>query len=445
MRFRLPLAARNPLAVAGIAIATAMAVLLAVLLLLQAAGYLTNPYLGLLVFVTIPAVFVLGLLLIPLGAWRARRVRATTGVTPEWPVIDLRDPRQRTAALAVVVLTIVNLVIVSMAAYGGVHYMESAAFCGQVCHTPMEPQAVAHLAWPHAEVACAQCHIGPGPGAFLDAKMAGTRQLVRVMTGTVPRPIPPPARLIQSAEVTCAQCHSTTTRRGGIVRVIREFGSDEANSEISTTLELHVGGPDGPGIHRHIGLEIEYVPGGSPTDEIPLVRARWPDGTVREYVAAGVTPDQVASPTRHRMTCTDCHNRPAHTFSPTPQRAVDRALADGRIPRDLPFVRREAVAAVAAEYPDRATANDAIAGRLEAFYGARPEAPDAGLVARAVSGVQQVWSDNVFPSMRVTWGTYPSHLGHVDSPGCFRCHTDTHTAGDGSVIRQDCALCHTFR
>jgi hypothetical protein len=46
--------------------------------------------------------------------------------------------------------------------------------------------------------------------------------------------------------------------------------------------------------------------------------------------------------------------------------------------------------------------------------------------------------------MKVAWGTYRNYLGHVDAPGCFRCHDDEHKAADGSVIRQDCELCHTL-
>ena len=138
----------------------------------------------------------------------------------------------------------------------------------------------------------------------------------------------------------------------------------------------------------------------------------------------------------------DCHNRPAHTFEPTPERAVDTAIAQGCIPRELPFARREAVAAVSEEYADRAAALEAIAKRLRDFYG--PPGSDGRLVARAVTATQYVWARNVFPAMRVTWGTYPSNLGHVNAPGCFRCHDDTHTVkGDPEKkIRQDCALCH---
>jgi len=44
--------------------------------------------------------------------------------------------------------------------------------------------------------------------------------------------------------------------------------------------------------------------------------------------------------------------------------------------------------------------------------------------------------------MKITWGTYPNHLGHIDSPGCFRCHDDGHVAAGGAKITQDCNACH---
>ena len=199
------------------AIATAAAVVFMALFGLEVFGYLTNPYLGLLIFVTVPAVFLFGLVLVPAGAWWAARRRARGLAPPAWPVIDLRDGRQRGILAGVFALTIVNLLIVSMGAYGGVHYMESEAFCGQVCHV-MEPQAVAHKAWPHANVACTQCHVGPGTGAYLEGKLAGTRQLFHVLTDDVPRLVPPPQRLIQSAAITCAQCHSPSARAGDQLR-----------------------------------------------------------------------------------------------------------------------------------------------------------------------------------------------------------------------------------
>jgi NapC/NirT cytochrome c family, N-terminal region len=439
-RFRLPRSVKNPLSTVGAAIATAMAALFVALFVLQLLGYLTNPYIGLLVFVAVPIVFVGGLLLIPLGAAReARRLRRQPDAAPAWPVIDLRQPLHRHVFVAVLVLTFVNLVILSMAAYGGVHYMETTSFCGQVCHTTMQPQFVAHQAWPHARVACTQCHVGPGAEAFVAAKAAGTRQLLQVLTNNVPKPVPPPRELIQPALTTCGQCHSGLAHDRDEVRVVRDYGDDEANSETQTTLRMHVGGRSG-GIHRHLALAIEFPAREADQDSIRYVRVRYPGGMEREF-RSGNHGGEVGE--RRRMDCLDCHNRPAHTFSYTPQRAVDRAIAAGQIPRELPFVRREAVAAVNRPHADSAAALEAIATSLREFYASRPDT-DSRIVQRAIAGVQDVWVQNVFPAMNVTWRTYRNNLGHVDTPGCFRCHDDNHKAADGAVIKQDCELCHTI-
>jgi hypothetical protein len=162
---------------------------------------------------------------------------------------------------------------------------------------------------------------------------------------------------------------------------------------------------------------------------------------VREYTIKGSPSEAFAQTPRRRMDCTDCHNRPAHTFEFTAERAVNNAMAQGKIPRELPFIRREALAAVTPEYADRDAALTAIASRLREHYRGL-KSVDSQLVDRAVAGTQGVWASNVFPAMKVTWGTYPNHLGHLDTPGCFRCHDDEHTSKDGRVIRQDCGLCH---
>ncbi len=423
------------------AIATATAVVFLALLALEFLGALTNPYSGLILFVAVPAGFIAGLLLVPIGAmWSARRRRLHPDAA-EWPVIDLGDRRQRTVLFSVVTLTFVNVVIVSSAAYGGMHYMERREFCGQVCHTTMEPEFVSQEAWPHAKVACVGCHVGPGVGPLIESKLAGTRQLYHLITNQVPRPVPVPVRSLGDTAVTCEGCHWRGRETGDLTRVVRDFGNDEANSENVTTLRLHVGS-GGPGIHRHLNLDIEYVATDASRAEIPVVRVRDAGGATREYTADGVTAEQIAGGVRRRMDCTDCHNRPAHTMFFTAERAVDAAVAQGRIPRELPFVRREAVAAVTADYADRAAALEAIAARLTGFYTSR--GVDRGLVDRAVAGTRDIWTHNVFPAMKVTWGTYPNHLGHVDTPGCFRCHDDGHKTPEGQVITQDCESCHAI-
>ena len=441
---------RHPVTLVGAAITTVAAAVFLVLLLLDFLGYFHNPYFGVLLFVAIPAAFVLGLLLIPLGAGlAARRRRHSPGASEaDWPVFDLTIPRQRKIIAIVVVLTAINLVLLSVASYGAVHYMETSEFCGRVCHTTMEPQYVAHQSGPHARVPCVACHVGSGAGALVESKLAGTRQLWQIATGNVPRPVPSPVHSMRPARETCEQCHWPEKLHGDEVRVFREYADDEQNTETVTTLKLFVGGGSaalgiGTGIHWHMNLdnEIEYVTTDPKRAVIPYVRLRARDGTVREYTIPGTTPEQLANGERRRMDCMDCHSRPAHTLSPTRERALNEAIGLGRIPRELPFVRREALAAITPEYADKQAALQAIATRLREHYRKYPSV-DAAAVERAIAGTQDLWAKNVFPGMKVTWGTYPNHISHMDTPGCFRCHDDEHATKDGRVIKQDCEMCH---
>jgi hypothetical protein len=446
----MPAGLRHPVALVGIALALAMAVLFVVLFLFEAFGFVNSPYFGLLLFVAVPAGFVLGLLLIPLGLRldARRRQRDPHAPPTDWPVVDLRIARQRRIIAVVVLLTVVNLVVLSMASYGAVHYMETSEFCGQVCHTTMEPQFAAHQSGPHTRVVCVECHVGPGVGALVESKLAGTRQLWQVARRNVPKPISLPVKTMRPARDTCEGCHWPEKFHGDEVKTIREYAEDEKNTETVTPLTVHVGGGSatlgvGTGIHWHMNLDnvVEYVTTDAKRETIPYVRLRDRNGTVREYVVDGTTPEKLAAGERRRMDCMDCHNRPAHTFAFTPERAVNDAMAQGRIPRDLPFVRREALAAVTEEYPDRRAGLERIAARLRDHYRTQSSV-DSRLVEHAIAGTQDVWARNVFPAMNVKWGTYPNHLGHIDTPGCFRCHDDEHKSKDGRVIRQDCALCH---
>ena len=133
--------------------------------------------------------------------------------------------------------------------------------------------------------------------------------------------------------------------------------------------------------------------------------------------------------------CVGCHNQPGHAIAATPERAVNEMMAAGSIPAAVPFVHREAVKALKAG--NSATLRD--------FY--QRERPDVfaaqrSAIEQAVSAVDDFYGRTVFPAMNVTFGTYPNNIGHVDSPGCFRCHDDDHKTTDGRKIGQDCETCH---
>ena len=98
-------------------------------------------------------------------------------------------------------------------------------------------------------------------------------------------------------------------------------------------------------------------------------------------------------------------------------------------------------------YPSEAVALREISSSLGNFYQTRePQAPaeQGQEVTKAVSAVQEIYRRNVFPEMNVRFGTYANNIGHIDFPGCFRCHDDNHKSRDGKKIAQDCDTCHAI-
>ena len=262
----------HPVAAFGTALTTLSAVLFVLLFIVESVGILENPYLGLLTFVLLPALFVLGLLLIPTGVWLARR-RARQGKAPfAWPSLDLRDTRVRGWVLLLAIATVVNTLLVTAAGVEAIHYMDSPVFCGQVCHTQMDPHYVQWQRGPaHTKVACASCHIGTGAQGFVMAKTRGTAQLIQVITGKYPTPVPSPIEYRPPTDQTCGKCHGATRWTGERRRLFTDIGDDQANTPTQTLLTLLVGGtrPDGSasGFHWHAstGVEIDYIA----TDEQP--------------------------------------------------------------------------------------------------------------------------------------------------------------------------------
>lgn len=452
MRPAFAAALRNPISRIGIALTTASALLFLFLHLIHLFGFLENPYTGILVFVLLPALLLVGLLIIPAGLWLERR-RTRAGIpAPAWPRIDLNDPTQRHTFLIVAALTLANVVILSIASYGAVEYSESQQFCGQACHAVMEPEFVAHQNGVHGRVACVACHVGPGAGGFFTAKLNGTRQLALAVTGSYRRPIPTPLEQIPDVRTSCEQCHFPDRFVGDKTKVLFEHADDEANTQTRATVRLHVGGSisgtgSGTGIHWHMNRAnaIEYVALDDKREQIAYVRAATPDGTVREYFAQGKTQADLAGRPRRRMDCLDCHSRPAHQFGSTPERAVDAALGEGQINVKIPFIRREAVRVLSAEYVSQDVALREIDRTVrQAMNTGAPRAYDEADLRRAIAVTQSIYRRNVFPSMKVGWGTYANQIGHTVSTGCFRCHDEGHKTTDGVAIRQECELCHTI-
>jgi hypothetical protein len=358
-----------------------------------------NPYIGIIVFVVIPAFFVLGLLLMPLGFVLASR--RPGGYRKLVERLSYSRPQVARLGWAIAFATLANGGILTAAAYHGVAVMDSPQFCGETCHSAMQPQYIQYRTSPHARVACVSCHIGNGAESFVRYKVSGVRQLIRLTRNTYQRPIPPAMDRVRPAREICEECHSPQKVQGDKLKIIRHYGDDEKSTEKTTVLLVKIGSK----IHKaHVGRDIEYTGDKPDPQTIATVTV---DG--KTYTAQDASPE----PVKRKMDCMDCHNRSGHDFE-TPEVAVDRAIAEGRLDRSRPFARRDAVAALQGKSP----------------VGQQPVA------------VQQIYAANVYPSINITWGTYPNNIGHTAFQGCFRCHDGAHLTKSGDAITQDCSACH---
>ncbi|MGD0547076.1 MAG: NapC/NirT family cytochrome c [Terracidiphilus sp.] len=451
----------NPISLAGGAVTTASGVTMIGYWLVELFGRPNdNPYLGIIFFLLLPAVFIVGLLLIPVGVYLRRIKLQKAGQIPaEFPKVDFNDKIFRHGIDIVLVATIVNLLVVSVASYRGAAYMDSPQFCGQSCHV-MHPEYTAYKISAHSHVACVDCHIGSGAGAYVSAKVNGTKQLIEVsfhplaslapkLIPDYPTPIESPVRSLRPAREICEGCHTPARFIGEKLLVKSSFADDEKNTETQSVVVLHLGGRDSlshlTGIHGvHLG-HIEYVATDPTRTAIPWVQKRNQDGsdTVFTTLPAGSGPPQGE---RRVMDCIDCHNRAAHTFV-TAEEALNRAMAEGAVSPDLPWVHKKGLELLKANYASEDEARAKIPAALEAFY--RSEHPEVlpakdALIKAAGEQLVALYSQNVFPFMKVTWGTHPNHIGHMSYPGCWRCHDGSHAAKDGTAITQDCSACHNL-
>jgi nitrate/TMAO reductase-like tetraheme cytochrome c subunit len=397
-------------------------------------GPVSNPYIGLLIFIAIPFVFFTGLILIPIGIALAKR-RVTTNLDE----IEDRRTAWRRAGIFFGVMTVANVVIASQLSYRAVEHMDTVQFCGQTCHV-MKPEFTAHAAMPpHQALACSECHIAPGATGWLKAKMNGTTQLMAVVFNNYPQPIESAMednKLVSSAD-TCEQCHKRDTPIGPRLHVIASYKDDQANTRTQTVLLMHI-----DAIHRaHLapGVSIRYAVTDKKRQTIPWIEYKNTQSSAsRTYLATGTTAESVRSLPAFEMQCVDCHNRAAHAFE-LPDRAVNRAMASGQIDASLPFVKKESVALLKASYAKK------LPDALSAFY--LQQHPDVAAkqsaeIHAAGLALTAIYQRNIFSDLKVTWGTYLNNLGHTDAPGCFRCHDEAHLATDKKAISQDCGLCH---
>lgn len=436
---------RNWISWCGLVLAAAAAFAFLLLVAIDTISAHRNPYVGILAFVVAPGFFISGIGLALIGAFfeRRRERRAAQVARPRVITIDLSRPRDRRILFVFVAASVAFLFITALGSYQTYQYTESVGFCGQKCHVPMEPEFVTAAHAAHANLECVACHVGPGPGAYVKAKLNGTKQLVMTMANTFPRPIYVTKKNPRPTQLICEECHWPQRYVGNVDRTYQHYLSDEKNTPYAVRLLLNVGGGDptnGPpgGIHFHMNIanKIEYIATDEQLTTIPWVRMTDAKGVVTEYRTDDFKDDPSAHEIR-RMDCMDCHSRPAHNVH-TPNEAVDLALATGRLDPKIPWVKAKVVAALVKPYNTKAEAEDGITASLREAY------PNSTQANPIIAETKAIYRANFFPEMKTDWRTHPDFIGHKTWNGCFRCHDGKHTTADskGSIQASDCRSCH---
>ena len=441
---------RNWISRIGVVIVTTATVLWLFLLPASVRGQFQHPYLGILAFLILPGVFFLGLILIPAGIFLHIRGERRLGRYPiTYNPLTLRTPELRQLGMFIGITTLLNIAIGSQLMYRAVTYMDSVTFCGQTCHTVMQPEYTAYQDSPHSRVACVNCHIGPGAGWFVRSKLSGVGQVFAVAFHTYPRPIPAPVHNLRPARETCEQCHWPQKYGEDRLLVFPKYAEDEANTLTKDVLLLKIGGGNrGIGIHgTHLGegVTIRYAHSDEARQTIPWVEYEV-KGKKTRYLAAGAKPEGEANGPVRTMDCIDCHNRPSHSYD-LPDRALDKAMNAGLVSAALPFAKKTALEILKVNYRTREEAAARIPASFDKYYRDSYPAVWATRQAEVTSSAAEVlaiYNRNIFPEMNVTWGKYPVNIGHTDFPGCWRCHDGGHTAANGEAINGDCGACHSL-
>jgi len=343
-------------------------------------------------------------------------------------------------------LGVLTLILVTGGVYGW-EYTNSPVFCGAACHT-MPPQDTVYKLSPHANVTCEECHIGRA--SFFDQisrKTQGIKETYYEIFKLYKYPIR--AEALRPARDTCEKCHQPETFSDDSLRVLARYANDLHNTQSNIYLIMKTGGGAkreglGRGIHWHIVNKVEYYATDDLSQNIPFIRVHNDDGSTTEYVDVEANFDKTKLDEKllQTMDCVTCHNRITHDFE-VPTKSVDEAIARGAIDAGIPLIHQKAVEVLTTSYESREAAFAAFDG-LEAYYKNTDYYPGHGeQIKSAVQALKDIYDRTVFHEQKIDPTTHPNNLGHITTPGCFRCHDGKHLDADNQAIRLECNLCHS--
>ena len=345
------------------------------------------------------------------------------------------------------VLGVLVIGLVVGGAYGW-EYTNSPQFCGSTCHT-MPPQDATYKVSPHANVYCTECHIGR---AFVGQQLARKSEDAYELYSMVFHLYEFPIRATRTKPdiLTCEKCHMPETFSGDSLQTISHFANNIDNTKSTTYLILKTGGGAkreglGRGIHWHIVNPVYYYSDDIENQIIPYIRVVNDDGTYTEYVdvESGFNPETLDESKLKQMECTTCHNRVSHNFKP-PEVSIDEAMSRGLIDPGIPNIHQNAIEVLYASYDSQDAAMEAIEGIENKYKSTDYYSGHSAQISQAVQELKDIYNLTFFPEQKVDWTTHPNNIGHIYSPGCFRCHDGKHLNSDNQAIRLECNVCHSI-
>ncbi len=447
---------KTPLGFLGIGLSTVSITLIILGFIGYLSGLVKNHYFAIFLFLFLPAMMVFGLCLISLSCFmRNRRWFKDSLINSEHLKIDLSDKQHRKGVVLFLVLSVVNATVFLLVVYEGYHFTNSSYFCGVVCHDVMDPEYTAYQRSAHAKVSCVSCHIGSGASWYVQAKLSGLKQVKAVIEGNYSRPIPAPVEHLRPARETCESCHWPEKFYGKKVKEFVSFSNENQIDADIKEIALHIGGrnpvtSEFEGIHWHVSqkVKVEYQALNKTRTKIGKVRVTKIGGVTEEYSAGDDVAVDGVELTWRTMDCIDCHNRPTHVYDSLTE-VVDFGLYSKKLDPEIGGMREDSFTVLGIQYKSRDEATEKIAEDLLSLmvkrHGDDYVAKFEKEIKRSGAFLLEAYLNNVWPRMRVSWGTYRQHLGHQDAGdgyGCFRCHDDKHATKSGKVIQQDCGLCH---
>ncbi len=277
---KLPNSYYNPISFFGSLVAGFCFVLIVFLFIISYFFLESGGYIGLIIFIILPVIMIIGLIMIPIGMVRKiRRERKSKKEETKWKVIDLNNRSTRNAMIIFVVGTFIILFASSIGSYKAFHYTESNEFCGTLCHSVMSPEHTAYQESSHAHVKCVECHVGEGADWYVKSKLSGLYQVYSVLAKKYPTPIKTPIQNLRPARETCEKCHWPNKFYSSRLENLRSYLADTFNTECNVTLKIKTAASisalgHSEGIHWHINpdVKVEYISRTRNRDTIPWVR-----------------------------------------------------------------------------------------------------------------------------------------------------------------------------